>query len=72
MKGKNKMDNKKTDYPLTDSEFMDIDDKLYILIQKTLEIKYNINEDKHLHDWYCDFRSKLCEQIHNKKIELNK
>ena len=31
------MDNKKTDYPLTDSEFMDIDDKLYILIQKTLE-----------------------------------
>jgi len=69
MKGKNKMDNKKTDYPLTDSEFMDIDDKLYILIQKTLEIKYNINEDKHLHDWYCDIRSKLCEQIHNKKIE---
>ena len=72
MKGKNKMDNKKTDYPLSDSEFMDIDDKLYILIQKTLEIKYNINEDKHLHNWYCDIRSKLCEQIHNKKIELNK
>ena len=68
----NKMDNKKTDYPLTDSEFMNIDDKLYIIIQKTLAISYNINEDKNLFDWYCEVRSELCEQIHNKKIELNK
>ena len=68
----NKMDNKKTDYPLTDSEFMNIDDKLYIIIQKTLGIKYNINEDKNLFDWYCEVRSELCKQIHNKKIELNK
>ena len=49
---------------------MDIDDQLYILIQKTLGIKYNINEDKHLHNWYCDIRNRLCKQIHNKKIEL--
>ena len=60
----------KTDYPLSDSEFMDIDDQLYILIQKTLGIKYNINEDKHLHNWYCDIRNRLCKQIHNKKIKL--
>ena len=61
----------KKDYPLTDSEFMDIDDKLYIIIQKTLAISYNINEDKHLHDWYCDIRNKLCQQIQDKKLELN-
>ena len=36
---------KKIDYPLTDSEFMNIDDELYIIIQKTLAISYNINED---------------------------
>ena len=60
----------KKDYPLLDSEFMDIDDKLYILIQKTLGIKYNINEDKDLFIWYCEIRSQLCEKIHNKKIEL--
>jgi len=62
----------KTDYPLTDSEFMDIDDKLYIIIQKTLGISYNINEDKHLHNWYCDIRNKLCQQIQDKKLELKK
>ena len=60
----------KKDYPLSDSEFIDIDDKLYILIQKTLGIKYNINEDKNLFGWYCEIRSQLCEQIQNKKIEL--
>ena len=61
---------RKKDYPLTDSEFMEIDDQLYIIIQKTLEIKYNINEDKHLNNWYCDIRDKLCQQIQNKKLEL--
>ena len=63
--------NKKIDYPLTDSEFMNIDDELYIIIQKTLAISYNINEDKHLHNWYCDIRNKLCQQIQDKKVELS-
>ena len=62
---------KKKDYPLTDSEFMNIDDELYIIIQKTLAISYNINEDKHLHNWYCDIRNKLCQQIQDKKVELS-
>ena len=65
------MTTKKTDYPLTDSEFMDIDDKLYIIIQKTLAISYNINEDKPLHNWYCDIRNKLCQQLQDKKFELS-
>ena len=58
-----------TDYPLTDSEFMDIDDKLQDIIQKTLAIKYNLNEDEKLFDWYCKIRNNLCQQIHNKKRE---
>jgi len=61
-----------TDYPLTDSEFMDIDDKLQDIIQKTLAIEYNLNEDEKLFDWYCKIRNNLCQQIHNKKIIINK
>ena len=61
-----------TDYPLTDSEFMDIDDKLQDIIQKTLAIKYNLNEDEKLFDWYCKIRSNLCQQIHNKKKRIRK
>ena len=62
--------------PLTDSEFMDIDDKLYELIEKALEIggdrtpNWSMNGDKELFDWYCEIRNNLCEQIHNKKEEL--
>jgi len=65
------MTNKKTDYPLTDSEFMNIDDNLHDIIQDTLAISYNINEDNNLFNWFCDIRNKLCQQIHNKKLELN-
>jgi len=59
-----------TDYPLTESEFMDIDDKLQDIIQKTLAIEYNLNEDKKLFDWYCKIRNNLCQQIHNKKKDI--
>jgi hypothetical protein len=59
------------DYPLKDSEFVYIDDKLYSIIQNTLEIKYSINEDKELFEWYCKIRDKLCKNIHNKKIKLD-
>ena len=58
------------DYPLKDSEFVFIDDELYSIIQKTLEIKYSINEDKELFEWYCKIRDKLCEDIHKKKEGL--
>ena len=61
-----------TDYPLTDSEFMDIDDKLQDIIQKTLAIKYTLNEDEKLFDWYCKIRNNLCQQIHNKKKRIIK
>ena len=62
--------------PLTDSEFMDIDDKLYELIEKALEIggdrtpNWSMNGDKELFDWYCEIRNNLCQQIHDKKEEL--
>ena len=61
-----------TDYPLTDSEFMDIDDKLQDIVQKTFSIKYNLNEDDKLFDWYCKIRNNLCQQIHNKKKRIRK
>ena len=60
----------KKDYPLKDSEFMAIDDKLQDIVQKTLAIKYNLNEDQELFDWYCKIRNKLCEDIHKKKEGL--
>jgi len=64
---------KKTDYPLTDSEFMNIDDELYSIINSILypENEHTMNEDENLHNWFCDIRNKLCQQIHNKKLELN-
>ena len=59
-----------SDYPLKDTEFLEIDDKLYSIIQDTLNIDYSINEDQNLFNWYCKIRDKLCEDIHNKKIKL--
>ena len=59
------------DYPLKDSKFVYIDDELYSIIQKTLQIKYSINEDKELFEWYCKIRDKLCKEIHIKKIKLD-
>jgi hypothetical protein len=60
------------DYPLKDSEFEDIDNRLYPIIEKALDIKFTINEDPKLFDWYCKIRNNLCQQIHNKKIIINK
>ena len=44
------------DYPLKDTEFLEIDDKLYSIIQDTLNIDYSINEDQDLFNWYCKIR----------------
>jgi hypothetical protein len=57
----------KKDYPLTDSEFMNIDDKLYPIIENALGINHTINEDPELFNWYCEIRNNLCQQIHDKK-----
>ena len=59
------------DYPLTDSEFMDIDEELFKIIQNTLKIDYPMNENPKLFDWYCEIRNNLCQVIHNKKSTLN-
>ena len=59
-----------TDYPLKDSEFMDIDDELYSMINSILfnnDLEMNMNADPKLFDWYCEIRNKLCQQIHDKK-----
>ena len=58
------------DYPLKDTEFLEIDDRLYSIIQDTLNIDYSINEDQDLFNWYCQIRDKLCEDIHKKKEGL--
>ena len=58
--------------PLTDSEFLQIDDELQPLIQKTLGIDYNLNEDPKLFNWYCIVRDRLCQRISDKKLELKK
>lgn len=55
-----------SDYPLKDSEFNYIDNELYSIIQKTLDVNYSINEDPKLFNWYCEIRNKLCQDIHNK------
>ena len=59
------------DYPLKDHEFEKIDDELYPIIQSALNIKFNINEDPKLFDWYCNIRNNLCKQIHVKKLTIN-
>ena len=59
-----------SDYPLKDSEFNYIDNELYSIIQKTLDVNYSINEDPKLFNWDCEIRNKLCQDIHNKKIKL--
>ena len=60
------------DCPLKDSEFLEIDDKLYSLIQDTLKDYYycSINEDEDLFNWYCKIRDKLCKEIHKKRVGL--
>ena len=62
------------DYPLTDSEFMNIDDELYSMINSILypEDEHTMNEDEDLHNWYCEIRNNLCQQIHDKKELLIK
>jgi hypothetical protein len=62
----------KIDYPLTHSKFLKIDDELYSLIQKTLDIDYNLNENPKLFNWYCIVRDRLCQQISDKKLELKR
>ena len=61
-----------SDYPLTDSEFMRIDDELYSIINKIIypNNEHTINEDENLHNWYCGIRNKLVQQIHNKKVKI--
>ena len=62
------------DYPLKDSEFMDIDDELYSMINSILFPKneHTMNEEPKLFDWYCEIRNNLCQQIHDKKEQLIK
>ena len=63
------------DYPLKDSEFMSIDDELYSMINSILFNKnpnMNMNANPKLFDWYCEIRNNLCQQIHNKREQLNK
>ena len=57
-------------YPLKDTEFLEIDDKLFTIIQNTLNIDYPINEDQDLFNWYCKIRDRLSKDIHKKKREL--
>ena len=58
------------DYPLTDSEFMNIDEELFKIIQDTLKIDYPMNENPKIFDLYCEIRNNLCQVIHNKKSTL--
>ena len=63
------------DYPLKDSEFMDIDDELYSMINSILfnnDLEMNMNAEPKLFDWYCEIRNNLCQQIHDKKEQLIK
>ena len=58
--------------PLTENEFINLDDELYSMINKILypNNENTINEDENLNNWYFDIRNKLCQKIHNKKIQL--
>ena len=60
------------DGPLTDSEFVDLDDQLYSMINVILypEDEHTMNEDEDLHNWYCEIRNNLCQQIHDKKERI--
>ena len=55
-----------------DNKFTKIDDQLYALIEKALEINtdnWSMNGDKELFDWYCEIRNKLCKKIDKKIME---
>ena len=58
--------------PLTENEFINLDDELYSTINKILypNNEHTINEDENLNNWYFDIRNKLCQKIHNKKTQL--
>ena len=58
----------KKDYPLKDYEYQLLDDELYTIIQKLLDINYPLNSDPNLFDWYCNIRNKLAKKIHDKKL----
>ena len=63
------------DGPLTDSEFVDLDDQLYSMINSILfnnDLEMNMNAEPKLFDWYCEIRDNLCQQIHDKKEQLIK
>ncbi len=58
-------------YLLSDEEFMEIDDKLYPIIQKALNIKYELNKNTELFAWYCEIRDNLCKDIGKKRTLSN-
>ena len=61
------------DGPLTDSEFVDLDDQLYSMINSILfnnDLEMNMNAEPKLFDWYCEIRDNLCQQIHDKKERI--
>ena len=60
------------DYPLNDSEFMEVDDKLYPIINSILfpNNEYTMNEFIELFGKYCGIRNNLCEQIEELKEEV--
>ena len=51
---------------MSDSEFMELDDKLYDLINPLLangDENYQMNGDEEIFDWYCDIRNKIVDEI---------
>tara|TARA_B100000959_G_C14746469_1_gene527317 strand:+ start:290 stop:508 length:219 start_codon:yes stop_codon:yes gene_type:complete len=62
-------ENTAEDYPLNDSKFMEVDDKLYPIINSILfpNNEYTMNEFPKLFGKYCDIRNNLCEQIEELK-----
>mgnify|MGYP001216361979 FL=1 len=53
---------------MTDSEFMELDDKLYDLINPLLakgDENYQMNGDTETFNWYCDIRNKIVDKINS-------
>tara|TARA_R100001594_G_scaffold35004_1_gene64104 strand:- start:231 stop:404 length:174 start_codon:yes stop_codon:yes gene_type:complete len=51
---------------MTDLEFMELDDKLYDLINPLLangNKDYQMNDDQEIFNWYCDIRNKIVDKI---------
>ena len=57
---------------MDDLEFMQLDDKLYELINPFLsngDENFTMNGDTEIFDWYCDIRNKIVDKVNERRLK---